>query len=220
MQASITNHNLSVSLLSGLAPRLLLCVFYSASSEYLTLHVMIKTPESTRILITGGAGFVGTAIVSAIIQTHPEWRVTVADVRPEEEWKSPDHPTVDYVQLDVRKAEECYNAIELIEPHVVVHSAGTVPGISVRYGRNPVVQHNVTKLNVNGTANMLEAAKENRVPNFLFTSSCTVLSDDLDHDYPNMTEDLPIPSKSLMYGESKVAIDSAGASNATVLIIL
>jgi sterol-4alpha-carboxylate 3-dehydrogenase (decarboxylating) len=51
---------------------------------------------------------------------------------------------------------------------------------------------------------MLEAAKDNNTPNFLFTSSCTVLTDDLDHDYPNFTEDLPFPKTSLMYGESKV----------------
>lgn len=53
---------------------------------------------------------------------------------------------------------------------------------------------------------MLEAAKDNNIPNFLFTSSCTVHTDDLDHEYPNFTEDLPYPESSLMYGESKVGI--------------
>jgi sterol-4alpha-carboxylate 3-dehydrogenase (decarboxylating) len=86
------------------------------------------------------------------------------------------------------------------------HTAGIVPGINVRYGRNPIVQHNVNKVNIEGTANMLEAAKDNRVPNFLYTSSYTALTDDLDHDYPNFKEDLPYPKSSLMYGESKVGI--------------
>jgi len=165
--------------------------------------------EAPRILITGGAGFVGTAIVHSLLTSHPHWRITIVDIKLESEWKK--SPTVaaaasvDYQQVDIRKSNECYNVVELTEPHVIIHTAGLVPGTRARYGRNPVLQHNVTKVNVEGTANMLEAAKECGVPNFVYTSSCCALTDDLDHDYPNFSEQLPIPQSSLMYGESKVS---------------
>jgi len=166
---------------------------------------MIKTPEAPRILVTGGAGFLGTAIVTSLLASHPDWRITVVDIKPETDWNSFHASSVDYQQVDIRKSNECYNVVELTEPHVIIHTAGLVPGTRSRYGRNPVVQHNVTKVNVEGTANMLEVAKECGVRNFVYTSSCCVLTDDLEHDYRNFREDLPIPKKSLMYGESKVS---------------
>jgi nucleoside-diphosphate-sugar epimerase len=87
------------------------------------------------------------------------------------------------------------------------HTAGLVPSISARYGRNIVVQHNLNKLNVEGTQNMLEAAEENNIASFIYTSSSTILTDDLIHDYPNYKEDLPYPKSSLIYGQSKVSHD-------------
>ena len=93
------------------------------------------------------------------------------------------------------------------------HTAGLVPSISARYGRNPVVQHNLNKLNVEGTANMLEAAKENHIASFIYTSSSTILTDDLIHDYPNYKEDLPYPESSLIYGQSKVGHDCAARNH-------
>jgi len=93
------------------------------------------------------------------------------------------------------------------------HTAGLVPSISARYGRNPVVQHNLNKLNVEGTANMLEAAKENNIASFIYTSSSTILTDDLIHDYPNYKEDLLYPESSLIYGQSKVGRDYVGRNN-------
>lgn len=166
---------------------------------------MIKTPEAPRILVTGGAGFVGKAIVTSLLTSHPDWRITVVDIKPESAWTAPHALAVDYQQVDIRKPNECFNVVELTEPHAIIHAAGLVPNSRARYGRNPVMQHNVTKLNVEGTANMLAAAKECGVRNFVYTSSCCVLTDDLDRDFHNFKEDLPVSQKSLMYGESKVS---------------
>lgn len=35
--------------------------------------------EFTRVLITGGAGFIGSAFVRRAVQVHPEWQITVLD---------------------------------------------------------------------------------------------------------------------------------------------
>jgi sterol-4alpha-carboxylate 3-dehydrogenase (decarboxylating) len=82
---------------------------------------MKKTPEATRILVTGGAGFVGKAIVTALVQKHPDWKVTVIDVKPaNDDWESPGS-AVDYEQVDIRKAEECYNVVSMCDPHVIMY---------------------------------------------------------------------------------------------------
>lgn len=159
--------------------------------------------DQTRVLFTGGAGFVGTALVKAFYEKHPEWKLIVTDIKPKEEWISPEKG-VEYIQADLRKPFEASNAVEWAAPHVIVHSSGLIPGGKSRYARRPQDEYNVQKTNVLGTENILLAAEEFGVKAFVYTSSFTVITDDLDHDYPNMHEDLPIPPKSLIYGESKV----------------
>jgi len=157
----------------------------------------------TSILVTGGLGFVGKAIVTALAEAHPQYKIFVLDIQSIND-ATPPRTGVEYLQGDIRKAHEVANAVEWAEPDVIVHTAGWVPGMNSRYRRRVQDVHNITKLNVGGTLNVLEAAKENGVRALVYTSSYTVVTDDLDHDYPNMKEDMPVPPKSLIYGESKV----------------
>ena len=154
-----------------------------------------------RILVTGGAGFVGSTIVLEILAAYPSWSIDVFDVKSETEYKPPEN--VQYIRGDVRKPSDCHLAVEKASPTVVIHAAGVVPGGLARYGREG--RDAVLELNVGGTLNMLEATRESGVKYFIFTGSCTSITDDLDHDYPNFREELPFPDKCLVYGESKVS---------------
>jgi sterol-4alpha-carboxylate 3-dehydrogenase (decarboxylating) len=83
--------------------------------------MLMKALGTTHILVTGGAGFVGSAIVSAIVEKHPDWRVTIVDIKPEETWQAPiSSARIDYLQADIRVPNECYNAVELTEPDCIV----------------------------------------------------------------------------------------------------
>jgi len=89
-------------------------------AEYYNAMLM-KAPGATHILVTGGAGFVGSAIVSAIVAKHPDWRVTIVDIQPEETWQSrSSSASIDYLQADIRVPNECYNAVELLDPDCIV----------------------------------------------------------------------------------------------------
>ena len=157
--------------------------------------------SAPRILLTGGSGFVGAAILHQCIERHNDWLLFVADVDPPEAQFASAH-SVQYIKTDVRDRQQCLQSIETTRPTVIIHAAGKVPGGLTRYSRKG--KDELFALNVGGTQNMLDAAKRWGVTNFIFTGSCTSITDDLDHDYPNFTEDVPFPAKALIYGESKV----------------
>ena len=152
----------------------------------------------TSVLITGGAGFLGSAVIDAVQEHHPRWVVTVLDLT------LPDVPKqhVTYLSGDITNATSVSAIVDDIKPDVIIHSAGLVPTLASRYGREQ--QDRVFNVNVNGTRNLLAAAKSSGVTAFVWTGSCTAITDDFRHQYRNIDERWPASSHSLIYGESKV----------------
>ena len=154
------------------------------------------------ILLTGGLGFVGSSILDLIQERHPEWRITVLDL------VRPDTPKAD-VQYEVGNILDLSSLNDIFQkfrPEVVVHTAGLVPDLAKRYTRDQ--QALVYRINVVGTQNMLKTAKAHGCRAFVWTGSCTAVTDDMRRDYRNITEATPTSTKSLIYGESKVGLTS------------
>lgn len=154
---------------------------------------------TTLVLITGGAGFLGAAIVDAVQEHHPEWIVTVLDLT------SPDvpKPNITYKRGDITNPAFVNTIVDTIRPHVIIHSAGLVPELAFRYRREQ--RDRVFNVNVDGTRNLLSAAKSSGVKAMVWTGSCTAITDDFRHQYPNVDERWPTSSHSLIYGESKAS---------------
>lgn len=83
------------------------------------------------VLIIGGTGFLGTAIVDTVQEQHPEWLVTILDLN------SPLVPrsNVTYRTADITDDMSVKSLVEHLEPEFMIHSAGLVPELAGRYGR-------------------------------------------------------------------------------------
>lgn len=158
--------------------------------------------ETSRVLVTGGTGFVGSEIVRVLREKYPRVSIAVLDLPPEPPAKVT-CCNVEYFQADVADSEAVGEVTQAAKPDVLVHTAGIVPTRAARY--NQQQRRECFRVNVEGTKNVLAAAEAAGVKCFVYTSSCTVITDNVYRDHPNMGEDIPVGSAKLVYGESKVA---------------
>ncbi|KAI4207534.1 MAG: hypothetical protein LQ346_000466 [Caloplaca aetnensis] len=158
---------------------------------------------STSVLISGGLGFVGSAVVATLEEAHPEWILSVLDIAEPTDLR----PQVTYYCCDLTNSLQVEEVIQHVKPNAVVHTAAFVPELAERYGRR--AHERVFNINVGGTRHILTAAKANGVKAFVYTGSCTAVTDDLSKQYPNIDETWPVSSHSLSYGASKASPPSA-----------
>ena len=122
-----------------------------------------------KYLVTGGAGFIGTNIVKALIKQGHE--VVVVDNYAGGYKEERIQPKARYVDLDIRN----YEALSVIcaEGFDGVFHLAALPRVTYSV-ENPILTHDV---NVNGTLNVLMAAKENKINKVVFSSSSSVYGD-------------------------------------------
>lgn len=130
-------------------------------------------PENSLFLVTGGAGFIGSNLVEAILRMG--YRVRCFDDLSTGKKENVDmflgNPRYEFQRGDIKNFEECLNACEGVD--FVLHQAawGSVPRsleMPVFYCAN----------NVLGTVNMLQAAVLNNVKKFVYASSSSVYGDE------------------------------------------
>jgi UDP-N-acetylglucosamine 4,6-dehydratase len=123
--------------------------------------------ENKTILVTGGAGFFGQKFVEIILKNHNVKIVRVYDNRELAEVEMQrkfDDPRLRFFIGDVRDKDRLYRAMNGVD--IVVHAAALK--------HVPIAEYNpfeVIKTNVNGTANVIDAAIDNNVENAILISS-------------------------------------------------
>ncbi len=133
-----------------------------------------KDISNDRFLVTGGAGFIGSHIAEYLLK-HGAKKVRVLDnlVNGFEANLSilRAYPAFEFMQGDIRNVETCLLACNEID--YVSHQAalGSVP----RSINEPVYFNEV---NVNGFVNMLKAAVDKNVKQFVYASSSSVYGDE------------------------------------------
>ena len=115
----------------------------------------------SRVLVTGGAGFIGRRVVRALLAEGHE--VTVADLR-----AFPD-TSVRSVTGDLCDPDVPARAVGP-ETDVIIHLAAITSVLASV--QDPVSTH---RLNVDATARLLELARENEVETFLLASTNAVV---------------------------------------------
>ena len=161
--------------------------------------------ERKDILVTGGAGFIGSHLVDRLLG-EGVWRVTVVDDF--NDFYAPEtkrdniraHLKSDaykLVEADIRDSAALRNALDDVAFDTIVH-------LAARAGVRPSLQQPqlYSETNINGTVNLLELARERGTKQFVFGSSSSVYG--INAKVP-FSEDDPIRQPISPYAATKAA---------------
>jgi len=135
-------------------------------------YMDLKFNENSIFLVTGGAGFIGSNLCEAILKLGH--KVVVLDDLSTGKQENIDmfseYSSYKFLKGDIRDLETCMKACEGVD--YVLHQAawGSVPR-SIKY---PLLYEDI---NIKGTINMMEAARQNNVKKFVYASSSSVFGD-------------------------------------------
>jgi len=132
--------------------------------------------SNPKVLLTGGAGFIGSHLAEALLRRGSQLAIVddlndfyspqrkeenLAEVR-----RSGDF---EFVQLDICNKEALRPIFERLRPDVVIH-------LAARAGVRPSLQEPALfeRVNIAGTLNLLDLSREFHVPRFVFGSSSSV----------------------------------------------
>lgn len=133
----------------------------------------IQFPKGTKFLVTGGAGFIGSNLVEALLNKGCFVRVldnfSIGKKENLEEFMN--HENFELIEGDIRDLETCQKACKDITYVLNQAAWGSVP----RSIEMPLLYE---EINIKGTLNMMTAARDNGVKRFVYASSSSVYGDE------------------------------------------
>ncbi len=130
-------------------------------------------PESTTFLVTGAAGFIGSNLCEAILAKGCNVRA-LDDLSTGKQANVDlfaDNPKYTFIKGDIKDFYTCMKACEGVDYVLNQAAWGSVP-------RSIEMPLFYCKNNIDGTLNMLEAARQNKVKKFVYASSSSVYGDE------------------------------------------
>ena len=133
----------------------------------------IQFAEGSLFLVTGGAGFIGSNLCEAILNLGYKVRC-LDDLSTGKQANVDlflDNPNYEFIEGDIKDLDTCMNACEGVDYVLNQAAWGSVPRsieMPLFYCAN----------NIQGTLNMMEAARQNNVKKFVYASSSSVYGDE------------------------------------------
>jgi UDP-glucose 4-epimerase len=156
---------------------------------------MINQLKNSKILVTGGAGFIGSHLTDKFLELgyHVSVLDNLSNGKLENLENAHKFPNFHFIHGDILDKETCINATKGIQ--IIFHLAC----LGVRHSiHSPFENHRV---NAEGTLNVLEAARLNNISKFYYISTSEIYGDI--KQFPIDENGVPLPKT--VYGSSKLA---------------
>ncbi|KAK9234535.1 hypothetical protein V1525DRAFT_52429 [Lipomyces kononenkoae] len=173
--------------------------------------------DGTSILVTGGCGQIGIAIVRHLQEHYPTATIAVLDLEMPVAGSSRLIEKVIYYAGNITDKAIVTEVFETVKPVVVFHTAGLIPQIAKRLNMHN--EKDYVAINVQGTRIVLDAATVvGSVKAFVFTSSADVVKGDSWQDLAGVNESIEIPEVfDNPYAKSKALAESFIISLSTAI---
>ena len=132
----------------------------------------LKFEKNAVFLVTGGAGFIGSNLCEAILDMGYQARCLddLSTGKYENIEPFMENPGFTFIKGDIRSLETCMEAARGVDFVLNQAAWGSVP----RSIEMPLLYE---EINIRGTLNMMEAARQNGVKKFVYASSSSVYGD-------------------------------------------
>jgi nucleoside-diphosphate-sugar epimerase len=134
------------------------------------INMKICEDKHMKFLVTGGAGFIGSNIVEELLKRNYSVRVLDNFATGKRENLKEFEKDIEIIEGDIRSYHTVIQSTKGID--VVLHQAA-LPSVP-RSINDPITTHDV---NVTGTINILDAAKEHNVKRIVYASSSSIYGD-------------------------------------------
>jgi nucleoside-diphosphate-sugar epimerase len=126
-----------------------------------------------KALVTGGAGFIGSRLVQALLENGVSVRVLDCQLGP---FRREGNPKLEFVGVG---ADEFHSGmVDMSMVQQVVRDVDVVYHLAINWDghtwKHRLPLNRLFEVNVRGTLNLLEAARSQGVKHFLYSSSCAV----------------------------------------------
>lgn len=132
----------------------------------------LKFDDNSIFLVTGGAGFIGSNLCEALTDMGYQVRCldNLSTGKQENVDLLSDRDNYTFIRGDIRDLDTCMEACKGVDYVLNQAAWGSVP----RSIEMPLLYE---EINIRGTLNMMEAARQNKVKKFVFASSSSVYGD-------------------------------------------
>ena len=148
-------------------------------------------------LVTGGAGFIGSNIVEELVRRGSRVKVLDNFITGSKKNIAPFLSKIKLIEGDIRDRKALDKALEGVD--YCIHQAALRS--VAKSVENPFMTN---EINVNGTLNLLVAARDHKVKRVVYASSSSAYGDA--KRFPQKETDLPVPISP--YGVSKLAAEN------------
>lgn len=133
----------------------------------------ISFEKESVFLVTGGAGFIGSNLCEVLLEKgyHVRCLDDLSNGKQENVDMFLDNPNYTFIKGDIRDLNICLKASEGVDYVLNQAAWGSVP----RSIEMPLLYE---EINIRGTLNMMEAARQNHVKKFVYASSSSVYGDE------------------------------------------